>query len=55
LIKKYELPVSKVYYTQYRPKWLLLRKIHPEFHYDDSEKEIKGLNDHGIRAILVNT
>jgi len=52
-VEKYNLPVSKIYCTSFRPKKYLLNKIPVEAHYDDSLKEIDGLKSIGVNAILV--
>lgn len=54
IIINHDLPIDKVYFTKFKPKWILLKKLAPEMHYDDSEKEVRNLINNGIPATLVS-
>jgi len=53
-VKQYELPISRIYFTEFRPKWHLLKKIPIEVHYDDDEVEVEGLRKVGKNVIKVD-
>jgi len=52
-VEQYKLPIYKVYCTNYKPKWVLLRRMPIKAHYDDTQKEIDGLEKVHKKGILV--
>ena len=58
-VKQHDLPVEKMYFTNYRKKGPLMAKLQHVVakHYDDSQYEIDSIKQHApkIEAILVET
>ena len=52
-VKKHELPVKKIYYTNHEPKGPLLKKIGCVLHFDDDLDAIYSAEEHGIRGIWI--
>lgn len=52
-IKKYQLPIEKVYFTNHEPKGKLLKNLNVLCHYDDKDEELESASKYGVKGIKV--
>lgn len=54
-IKKYNLPIAKIYFTDQALKGPLLKQLNVIKHIDDSQRQLESMEENGIEAISVFT
>ena len=52
-IKKYKLPIKKIYFTSGKLKGPYLKKLNSSIHIDNDEKEISSCKECGVKTIHV--
>lgn len=52
-IKKYKLPIKKIYFTSGKLKGPYLKMLKSSIHIDNDEKEIASCKDCGVKTIRV--
>jgi len=53
-ISKYNLPITKIVYTNHLLKGPILKKYNAILHYDDNEEQLASTGSHGVTPIKVN-
>ncbi|MEI7486549.1 MAG: HAD hydrolase family protein [Chryseobacterium sp.] len=52
-LKKNQIPIEKIFFTNHEPKGPILKKLNVKLHYDDKDEELESAKDHGIKTIKV--
>jgi acid phosphatase class B len=52
-VKKHNLPISKIIFTNHKPKGPILKSHNVYMHFDDKDEEIDSANNNGIKTIKV--
>ncbi len=52
-VKRHNLPITKIIYTNHKPKGIYLKRNNVFVHFDDKQEEINSAKKYGVHAIKV--